>query len=67
MTAAVNRNVKRERRGVVIVVEEKKIMDTSDPDSEDSALCVNEEDNINARSSPPFAHVHALGNKHSNK
>ena len=41
LSEAVNRNVRRERRSVVIVEDTK---DTSDPDSEDSALCLKEED-----------------------
>ena len=66
VTEAVNKNMKRERRGVVIVEEEKKMMDTSDPDSEDSVLCLNEEDNSRETSSSPLDHAPALGNKHSN-
>ena len=61
---AVNRNVRRERRGVVIVddiyiVEEEESGDTphkvvSDPDSEDSALCLKIEDtNSETSNSPP--------------
>ena len=67
VTETVNKNMKRERRGVVIIEEEKKMMDTSDPDSEDSALCLNEEDNRSETSSSPLDHAPALGNTHSNK
>ena len=69
VTEAVNRNVKRERRGVVIVEEEKKRMDSSDPDSEDSALCLKEEYNSNETSSSCsitiLHHAPAPGNDHS--
>ena len=67
VTEAVNRNVKRERRGVVIVEEEKKRMDSSDPDSEDSAVCLKEEDNSNETSISilPVDHAPAPGNDHS--
>jgi hypothetical protein len=66
---AVNRNVKRERRGVVIVEEEKDGKGGSDPDSEDSALCLKEEDNSSDISSstsiPVLDHAPAPGNDYS--
>ena len=64
---AVNRNVKRERRGVVIVEEKKKGRAGSDPDSEDSVLCLKEEDESNETSSsiPPLDHAPAPGNDHT--
>ena len=48
LSEAVNRNVRRERRSVVIVEDTK---DSSDPDSEDSALCLKEEDAVSDISS----------------
>ena len=69
VTEVVNRNVKRERRGVVIVEEKKKGRDGSDPDSEDSALCLKEDDNCNetpsSTSIPPLDHAPAPGNNQS--
>ena len=64
---AVNRNVKRERRGVVIVEEKKKGRAGSDPDSEDSVLCLKEKDESNETSSsiPPLDHAPAPGNDHT--
>ena len=66
---AVNRNVKRERRGVVIVEEKKKGRDGFDPDSEDSALCLKEDDNCNETPSytsiPTLDHAPLPGNDHS--
>ena len=65
VTEAVNRNEKRERRGVVIVEEKKKGRDVSDPDSEDSALCLKEDDNCNethsSTSTSPLDHAPAPG------
>ena len=70
VTEAVNRNMKKERRGVVIVEEEEKGRDGSDPDSEDSALCLKEEDNSNEKPSSTsilsLDHAPAPGNDHSN-
>ena len=67
VTEAVNRNVNRERRGVVIIGEEKEVGDGSDPDSEDSAVCLKEEDNSNETSISilPVNHAPAPGNDHS--
>ena len=69
VTEAVNRNVKRERRGVVIVEEDKEERDGSDPESEDSALCLKEEDNSSEISSstsiPTLDHAPAPGNDYS--
>ena len=69
VTEAVKRNVKRERRGVVIVDEEKEGWDGSDPESEDSALCLKEDDTFNETPSstyiPPLDHAPAPGNDHS--
>ena len=66
---AVNRNVKRERRGVGIVEWAKGGTDGSDPDSEDSALCLKEEYNSNETSSSCsitiLHHAPAPGNDHS--
>ena len=62
---ALNRNVKRER-GVVVVEEQKKRSDGSDPDSEDSALCLEEDDSCNEKISsifnPPLDHAPTPGN-----
>ena len=62
-------NVKGERRGVVIVEEEKEGWDGSDPDSEDSALCLKEDDTCNetpsSTSISPLDHAPAQGNDHS--
>jgi hypothetical protein len=68
VTEAVNRNVKRERRGVVIVEEAKEGKDGSDPDSEDSALCLEEEDNSSEISSSisTLDHAPVPGNDYSN-
>ena len=69
VTEAVNRNVKRERRGVVIVEEAKEGKDVSDIDSEDSALCLKEEDNSSETSSstsiPTLDHAPVPGNDYS--
>ena len=67
VTEDVDRNVKRERRGVVIVEEKKKGRAGSDPDSEDSALCLKEEysSNDTSTSIPPLDHAPAPGNNHS--
>ena len=69
VTEAVNRNVRRERRGVVIVKGEKEGRDGSDPDSEDSALCLKEEDNSSEISSstsiPTLDHAPVPGNDYS--
>jgi hypothetical protein len=60
----VNRNVKRERRGLVIVEEEKK---GSDPDSEDSALYSETKNNEKPSSTSILSldQAPAPGNDHS--
>ena len=67
VTEFVNINVKRERRGVVIVEEEKEVGDDSDHDSEDSALCLKEEDSSHDTSTsiPPLDHAPSPGKNHS--
>ena len=63
---AIISNVKRERRAVVIVEEDGgdiPIRVVSDPDSEDSALCLKGEDNNSetSDSSPSLDHAPAPG------
>jgi len=61
VTEAVNRNVRRERRSVVIVEDSKHAKGGGDQESEDSALCLQEEDSLSDLPVHDLDHASAPG------
>ena len=61
VTEAVNRNVRRERRSVVIVEDSKHSKGGADQESEDSALCLQEEDSLSDLPTHDLDHAPAPG------